>query len=79
MVISNIIFLFASLSAVTMVLTKRQKEKFLIHIELIIISIISSLSFISLFKEWGIVYAFLTTYTYSSIRYVGKYYKLLKN
>ena len=81
---SNMIFMFASITAVIMVVLKLQKEKAKYHLEFILISIFFGLLLTHLYGIYGLAFSYVLSYSYSTFRYVKKYIKiynlkLLKN
>lgn len=75
---SNMIFMFASIAAVIMVILKLQKEKAKYHIEFIFISIFFGLLLTYIYGIYGLASSYIILYSYSTIRYVKKYIKIYK-
>lgn len=73
LLIANIIFMFASITAVLMVVLKLQKEKAKYHIEFIIISIVFGFVLTYFFDIYGLVSSYIVLYSYSMFKYVKKY------
>jgi O-antigen/teichoic acid export membrane protein len=73
LLIGNIIFMFASISAVLMVVLKLQKEKAKYHLEFIIISIVLGFLFNYFYGVFGLVCSYIILYTYTAFRYMRKY------
>ncbi len=76
LLMANIIFMFAAIMAVVMIVRKEQKEKSKYHIEFIIISILCGFLFTYFFEIYGIVFSYLALYTYSAIRYSLRFYNI---
>lgn len=75
---ANMIFMFASITAVIMVVLKLQREKAKYHIEFILISIFFGLLLTHFYGINGLASSYIILYTYSTIRYVKKYIKIYK-
>lgn len=75
---ANMIFMFASITAVIMVVLKLQKEKSKYHIEFIVISIFFGLLLTYLYGINGLVSSYIILYSYSTFRYIKKYIKIYK-
>lgn len=75
---SNMIFMFASIAAVIMVILKLQKEKAKYHLEFIVISIFFGLLLTYLYGVYGLASSYIILYSYSTFRYVKKYIKIYK-
>lgn len=75
---ANMIFMFASITAVIMVVLKLQKEKSKYHIEFIVISIFFGLLLTYLYGINGLASSYIILYFYSTFRYIKKYIKIYK-
>uniref|UniRef100_UPI0040490562 oligosaccharide flippase family protein n=1 Tax=Flavobacterium sp. TaxID=239 RepID=UPI0040490562 len=78
LLIGNIIFMFASVSAVLMVIRKLQKLKAKYHIEFIIVSIVFGFIMTYTFGIYGLTSSYIILYTYSTFRYLKKYISLYR-
>lgn len=74
----NMIFMFASIAAVIMVILKLQKEKAKYHLEFIVISIFFGILLTYLYGVYGLASSYIILYSYSTFRYVKKYIKIYK-
>lgn len=75
---SNMIFMFASVAAVVMVILKMQKEKAKYHFEFIGISIFFGFILTYICGIYGLACTYIILYTYSTFRYLWKYNKIYK-
>lgn len=73
LLIGNIIFMFASLTAVLMVVLKMQKEKAKYHLEFIVISIVFGFILTYFCGLYGLVVSYLVLYSYASFKYAKKF------
>ena len=78
LLISNSVFMFATILAVVMVIKKEQRLKTRYHVEYIIISLVLSLILIYCYNIYGIVYTYVLLYTYVLIRYLNRFLTIKK-
>ncbi len=76
LLLGNVIFMFASIAAVVMVILKLQKEKAKYHIEFIVISILCGLLLTYLYGVYGIATSYVVLYSYSTFRYIKRFLEI---
>jgi len=79
LLICNMIFMFAAIIAVIMVVRKEQKEKSRYHLEFVIISIFFGFLLTYNYGVYGLITSYLILYSYSTIRYSLRYLKISKS
>ncbi|CAI8322966.1 MAG: Uncharacterised protein [Polaribacter sejongensis] len=75
----NIIFMFAAIFAVTMVVLKLQKEKAKFHLEFILVSMFFGLLLTYIYGVYGLLSSYIILYSYSTIRYMFRFNEIYKS
>ena len=75
----NIIFMFAAIFSVTMVVLKLQKEKAKFHLEFILVSMFFGLLLTYIYGVYGLLSSYIILYSYSTIRYMFRFNEIYKS